>query len=134
MKSTVVDESLSTNSTNVLFQRIPSNFRIANPDLTEATILDQVQDTTMKAGTGEVIPGHNLIFTGIAAQVAIIHIEAAPGHDIGIIAATPGVAHDTHAPHIEITDTNPTMTHHTDPMADHPHIDEPYHSRDCSRS
>ena len=30
MKSTVVDESLSTTSTDVLFQRIPTNFKNAN--------------------------------------------------------------------------------------------------------
>ena len=34
---------------------------ITNPDLTEATSIDQVPGTTMKTGTGEVIPDHNLI-------------------------------------------------------------------------
>ena len=56
----------------------------------------------MKTGTGEVIPGHNLIFTDIAAEVIMTHTEATPGHNIGIIAATPGVAHGAHIPHIEI--------------------------------
>ena len=34
---------------------------ITNPDLTEATPLDQAQDITMKTETGEVILSHNLI-------------------------------------------------------------------------
>ena len=32
---------------------------ITNPDLTEAAPLDEVQDTTMKIGTGKVIPNHS---------------------------------------------------------------------------
>ena len=38
---------------------------ITNPDLTEATPIDQVQDTIVKTGTGKVIPDHNLIFIDI---------------------------------------------------------------------
>ena len=53
------------------------------------------------------------------------HTEATQGHNIGIIAATPGVAHDAHIPHIEITVISPTMTHHTNLIADHPHIEVP---------
>ena len=53
----------------------------------------------------------------------MIHMEATPGHDIGIISATPGVAHDTHTPHIEITAIDPTKTHHTDLITDHPHTE-----------
>ena len=64
---------------------------MTNPNLTEATILDQVQGTTLKKGTGKVVPGHNLIFTGITAQVIMMHTEAA---------AMTGVAHDSHNPHI----------------------------------
>ena len=96
---------------------------ITNPDLTEAAMPDQVQGITIKTGTGKVILDHNLIFTDIAAQVATIPIEAAPGHDIGIIADTPGVAHDAHTPHIDITAIDPTATHHTDYITDHPHIE-----------
>ena len=98
---------------------------ITNPDLTEATPTDQDQDTTMMTGTGEVIPGHNLIFTDVTAQVIMTHIEATPGHDIGITAATPGVAHDAHTPHTEITVINPTMIHHTNIITDCPHIKAP---------
>ena len=79
----------------------------------------------MKTGTGKVIPDHNLIFTDIAAQVVMTHTEATPGHDIGIITATPGVAYNAHAPHIEITVIDPTTTHHTNLIADHPHIEVP---------
>ena len=53
----------------------------------------------------------------------MIHTEATPGQDIGIITATPGVAHDAHAPHTEITAINPAMTHHTDLITDHPHTE-----------
>ena len=38
--------------------------------------LDQVKDATMKTGTGEVIPGHNLIFNNTAAQGIMTHTEA----------------------------------------------------------
>ena len=84
---------------------------------------DEAQGTTVKTGTGKVIPDHILIFTDITARVVMIHTEAAPGHDIGIITAYPGVAHDAHAPHIDITAINPAMTHHTNLTADHPHIE-----------
>ena len=57
-------------------------------------MLDQVQGTTMKTGTGEANPDHNLIFTDIAAQVIVIHTEDAQGHNIGIIPATTGAAPD----------------------------------------
>ena len=53
----------------------------------------------------------------------MIHTKAAPSHDIEIITATPGVAHDAHAPHIKITAIDPTMTHHTNLITDHPHIE-----------
>ena len=53
----------------------------------------------------------------------MIPTEAVPGHDIGIIAATPGVAHDVHAPNIEITAIDCTTTHHTDLIAHHPHTE-----------
>ena len=39
---------------------------ITNPNPTEATMPDQVQSTTVKTETGELIPDHNLIFTDIA--------------------------------------------------------------------
>ena len=74
---------------------------------------------------GKVIPGHNHIFTDIAAQVIMTRIETAPGHNTGIHATTPEVAHDAHAPHIKITAINPTVTHHIDPSADHPHTEVP---------
>ena len=54
------------------------------------------------------------------------HIEATPGHDTGIIATTPEVAHDANIPHTKITAIVPTMTHHIDPTADHPHVEVPY--------
>ena len=42
------------------------------------------------------------------------------------MAATPGVAHNVHAPHTEITASDPTTTHHTNPTAGHPHIEVPH--------
>ena len=85
----------------------------------------QVQDTTVKTGTGKVVPGHNHIFTDITAQVIMTHIQATPGHDTGITATTPEVAYDVHAPHIEIKAIDLAMTHHTNPTADHPHTEVP---------
>ena len=96
---------------------------ITNPNLTEAAMPDQVQGTAVKTGIGEVIPDHNLIFTDIAAQITMILTEVTPGHDIRITTAIPGVAHDAHAPLIEITAINPTMTHHTNHITDHPHME-----------
>ena len=81
------------------------------------------QGATMKTGTGEAIQDHNLISTDTTAQVITIHTKATPGHNIGIIAATPGVAHDAHTPHIGITAINPTSTHHTYLITDHPHME-----------
>ena len=98
---------------------------ITNQDLTEAAPLDQVQETTMKTGTGEVILDHSLIFTDIGAQVVMTHTEAAPGNNVGIITATPGVPHNAHAPHIEMAVIDPATTHHTNLTADHPHIEVP---------
>ena len=85
----------------------------------------QVPDTIMKQGTGEVILDHNHIFADTAAQIIMIHIEATPGHDTGIITTTPGVTPDAHIPHTEITAINPAVTHHIDPTADHPHTEVP---------
>ena len=51
--------------------------------------------------------------------------EVTPGHDIRIISAIPGVAHNAHTPHTEITAIDPTTTHHIDPPTDHPHIEVP---------
>ena len=77
-----------TACTGYLLQEPQQN--TTNPDLIEATLLDQVQDTTMKIGTGKVIPDHNPIFsTHTAAQVVMTHTEAAPGYGKGIITATP---------------------------------------------
>ena len=109
---------------------------ISNPDPTEAPMPDQVQDTTMKTGTGEVIPDYNLILTDIAVRAIMIHTEATPGNSTGTIAATPGVTNDGHAPHIEIIAINPATAHHTDPIADCPHTEvlQLTTQRDHSRS
>ena len=80
----------------------------------------------MKTGTSKVIPGHNHILTDIAAQDVMIHIEAAPGHDTGIITTTPDIAHDAHVPHTGIKAINSTVTHHNDPTTDHPHAEVPH--------
>ena len=67
--------------TGYLLQEPQQN--ITNPNLPEATMPDQVHDTTMKTGTGEVDPDCNLIFVDIAAQVITIHTEATQGHTLG---------------------------------------------------
>ena len=67
----------------------------------------------------EVIPGYNHISTDTAAPVTMIHIEAIPGHDIGIIITIPGVAHDAQVPHTGVIVIDPTVTHHIKLNADH---------------
>ena len=82
----------------------------------------------MKTGTEEVIPGHSHIFTDTIDQVIMTYAETIPGHDIGIIATTPRVAHDPPVPHTEGIAIDPTMTHHIDPTADHPCTEVPHHT------
>ena len=53
----------------------------------------------------------------------MIHTEATQGCNTRINAATTGAAHDSHASPIEVTAINPAMTHHTDHITDHPHIE-----------
>ena len=53
----------------------------------------------------------------------MIHTEAAHGHNTRINAATTGAAHNAHAPPIEVTAINLTVTHHIYHIADHPHIE-----------
>ena len=74
----------------------------------------------MKTGIGEVIPGHSHISTDTAAQVVMIHIDAIPDHNIGIIATTTGIVHDAQLPHTGVIAIDHTMTHHIDHTADHP--------------
>ena len=49
----------------------------------------------------------------------MIYIEAVPGHDTGIIATTPEVAHNTKVPHTGVIVINPAMIHHINHTADH---------------
>ena len=83
----------------------------------------QAPDTTMRTETGEVVPGHSHISTDTTAQVVMIHIEATPDHNIGIIATTAGVAHNTQIPHTGVKVIDSTVTHHTDHTADHQHTE-----------
>ena len=53
-------------------------------------------------------------------------MEAAPGHDTGIIATTPGLAHNTQVPHTGVIAFNPVATHHINPTTDHPHTEVPH--------
>ena len=82
----------------------------------------------MRTGTGKVVPSYNHIFTDAAVQVIMIHIEAIPDHDIGIITTTPGVAHNAQAPHTGVIAIAPTATHHIDPTKDHLHTEAPHHT------
>ena len=53
----------------------------------------------------------------------MILTEAAQGHNTGIDAATTGASHHDHAPPIDDTTINLTMTHNIDHITDHPHIE-----------
>ena len=77
----------------------------------------------MKTGRGEAIPGHSHISTDTVAEVIMIHIEAIPDYDMGIIATAPEVAHDAQVPYTGVIVIDPTVTHHIDPTADHLHTD-----------
>ena len=39
----------------------------------------------------------------------MLHIEAIPDHDMGIIPTMTGVAHDTHIPHTGVIAIDPTL-------------------------
>ena len=95
---------------------------------TQTTQKPQAPGTTMRTGTGKVIPGYNHIFTDTTDQVIMIHIEAIPGHNIGIIVTTPGVAHNAQVPQTEIIAINPAITHHIDPTTDHLHTEAHHHT------
>ena len=58
----------------------------------------------------------------------MIHIEAIPGHNIGMIASTPGVAQYAQVPHTGVIAINPTITHHINPTADHPCTEAHHHT------
>ena len=96
---------------------------IINLNLTEGTMPDQVQGTTVKTGTCQIDPDHNLTLTDITAQVITIHTEATCSHHIRIIAATTGAAHDAHTPPIKVTAINPAVAHYTNHITGHPHIE-----------
>ena len=57
----------------------------------------------------------------------MIHTEAIPGHDIGTIATTTGVAHTTQIPYTRVIIIDPTVTHHIYHTTDHQHT-EAYHT------
>ena len=61
----------------------------------------------MRTGTGEVIPGHHHVSTDTTAQVIMIHIEAIPDHDIGIITTTPEAVHNDPVPHTTVIAIDP---------------------------
>ena len=98
------------------------------PKCTKTTIPGQAPDIAMKTGTGEVVPGHSHISTETAAQVTMIHIEVIPGHNIGIIATTPGVAHDAQVSHTGVIAINLAMTHHIHPTTHHLHTEDHHHT------
>ena len=81
----------------------------------------QIQNITMRTGTGEAVQGLSHIFTDTTGQVTRIPLEAIPDHDIGIIAIITAVAHATQIPHTVVIDINLTMTIHIDKTADHLH-------------
>ena len=92
-------------------------------NLTEVTMPDQVQGTTMGIETDKGNPGHSLMFEGFTAPVIMIPIEAAVDHNTAIDEATTGAAHDDLAPPIEAIGIDLTMTHYIDHITDHPHIE-----------
>ena len=88
----------------------------------------QSPDTTMQVGIGKVVPGYSHISTDTAGQVFMIHMEAIPDHNIGIIATTPGVAHNAQIPHTGVIAIDPTMTHHINLTTDHLSTEAHHHT------
>ena len=58
----------------------------------------------------------------------MIHVEAIPGHDIGKIPTTPGVAHNAQVSHTGVIAMDPTLTHDMDPTTDHLHTEVHHHT------
>ena len=75
----------------------------------------------------QIVPGENHISIDTTAQVIMIHIEVIPGHNIGIIATTPGVAHNAHVLHTGVIAINLALTHHINHTADHLHTETHHH-------
>ena len=96
---------------------------ITNPNLPEATMSDQVHDTTVKTETGKVNPDHNLLSADFTARVIAIYTEITQGHNTRINTATTGAAHNAHTAPIEVTVIDLAVTYHTNLIADHPHIE-----------
>ena len=67
------------------------------------------------------------------ALVNMIHTEAIPGHNTGIIATTPEAAHNAQAPHTGFIVIDPTMIHHIHQTKDHQHI-EAHHTTPSVKS
>ena len=76
----------------------------------------------MKIVTGKADPDHSPTTKDIAAQVIMIHIEAALDHSTGMDAATTEAAYDDLTQPMEDTASDLTMTHCTGHIVDHPHI------------
>ena len=102
--------------------------KICSLQIKKAHILGPAPDTAMSTGTGKVVPGKNHISADTVVQVITIYIEAIPGHDIGIIATTPEVAHDASVPHTKIIAIDPIVTHYIDPTTDHPSTEAHHHT------
>ena len=77
----------------------------------------------MIIGTDETDPDHILTFKDITAQAIVIPTDATLDHNTRIDTVTPGAAHNDLTPLIEASAFNLTTTHHTDHIADHPHIE-----------
>ena len=83
----------------------------------------QVQDTTMRTGTGKAVQGLSHILTDTAVQVTKISIESVLDHNIGILNIITGVAHHAQIPHTEVKAINLTVTPNIDCTADHLHTE-----------
>ena len=91
----------------------------------------QAPDTTAKAGTGEAVPDLSHISTDITAQVSMIHIEAIPDHDIGIITTITEVAHNvSSSTYRSYSHQSPHDTPHQPHCRLSVHRSSSYHSRD----
>ena len=92
-------------------------------NLTNVTMPDPVQGTTMKIKTDEADPDHSLTSKDTAAQTIVICIEANLDCNTRIDAAITEAAHDDLMQPTEDTATDLAVTHLTNHITDHPNIE-----------
>ena len=88
---------------------------------TESTAPDQALDTTRRTDKEETGLDHSLDTADIAAPATVTYTETTPDHNNGRGKAAIGAAQNNPFQCTKDTVADPTMTHHTGHIANHPH-------------